>query len=165
MAAEKLKPGTKLERKYLAHFVDEGFGAEPVSYKRLGKDLEDYSVNFNYSVDPKNNIIGDNSLNVQPPKLDSSASTYYAEKDDKIAMRLFEAGMEGSTENLRTTVVDAVFDADGACIVAYKHDCIVTPESAGGDTSGVNIPFKVTYAGNTQKGTFDLKEKTFSPAL
>lgn len=33
----------KIERKYLAHFIDTSFGDTTPSYERLGKYLEEYS--------------------------------------------------------------------------------------------------------------------------
>ena len=44
----------------------------------------------------------------------------------------------------------------------YREDVWVVPESVGGDTSGVQIPFTVYNAGNRVKGTFDLTTKTFT---
>lgn len=159
----KLQANEKFPRKLLAHYLDENMGSMP-KYVRIGKDLEAYSVAFNYDTETKPNILGGSTTTLKPPKLEASADTYYMRKDEKIGQLLFEKAMAGDTTGLRTTVIDAIFDTDGTCIVAYKHDCYLIPESVGGATD-VNIPFKIAYDGNVEKGTMDLSKMTFSPAV
>ena len=45
-----------------------------------------------------------------------------------------------------------------------REDVVIIPQSIGGDTAGIQIPFEVHYNGNRTKGTFDLKTKTFTEA-
>ncbi len=61
-----------------------------------------------------------------------------------------------------TTVVDVLLNASGTVVWAYKEDVIVIPQSMGGDTAGVQIPFEIHYNGNRTKGTFNLDTKTFT---
>ena len=51
----------KIERKYLAHFINAGTEAEPV-YERLGKELEEYAPELSAQVDVKKNILGQTSV-------------------------------------------------------------------------------------------------------
>ena len=37
----------RMERKFLAHYIDASMGANPTQYTRLGKDLESYSEELN----------------------------------------------------------------------------------------------------------------------
>ena len=46
---------------------------------------------------------------------------------------------------------------------AYREDVYAIPNSAGGDTSGVQTPFTIYKAGNRVKGTWDLETRTFTP--
>lgn len=55
-----------------------------------------------------------------------------------------------------------LLDATGNILWAYREDIWVVPNSVGGDTSGVQIPFSVYNAGNRVKGTFDMKTKKFT---
>ena len=48
---------------------------------------------------------------------------------------------------------------DGTVLWAYREDVRIIPNSFGGDTSGVQIPFTVYNAGNRVKGTFDIATK------
>ena len=65
-------------------------------------------------------------------------------------------------DDCMTTKVDVLLNSDGTVAWAYREDVWVVPESVGGDTSGVQIPFTVYNAGNRVKGTFDLTTKTFT---
>lgn len=53
---------------------------------------------------------------------------------------------------------------DGTVAWAYREKVWVVPNTIGGDTSGVQIPFAIYNAGERVKGTFDLATKTFTPA-
>ena len=46
---------------------------------------------------------------------------------------------------------------------AYREKVWVVPNTIGGDTSGVQIPFSVYNAGERVKGTWDVATKTFTP--
>ena len=46
----------KVERKYLAHYIDSSFGGEAPSYVRLGADLEEYIEELSPDVEVKKNI-------------------------------------------------------------------------------------------------------------
>ena len=53
----------KIERKYLAHYIDASFGGNTANYVRLGKDLEEYNEELNPDVEVKKNIIGEQTVN------------------------------------------------------------------------------------------------------
>lgn len=158
----------KAERKYLAHYIDGAFSASAPEYVRLGKDLEEYSIELNPDVESKKNILGENSVIVNGYEASSSLEPYYYEYDDSLSQKVMDIAMERSTgDACKTTVVDVLLEpgADGAapqCLWAYCEDCFVVPESVGGDTSGVQIPFTIHRAGNRKKGTFDIDTKKFT---
>ena len=157
-----------IERKYLAHYIDEAFSMDAPSYTRLGKDLEEYSIELNPEVESKQNILGENSVVVSGYEASSSVEPYYCDRDNPLSEKLMDIAMNRLTgDNCKTTVVDVLLapSEDGAkpeCVWAYKEDCLVVPESIGGDTSGIQIPFTIHRAGNRVKGTFDLATKKFT---
>ena len=154
---------TKIERKYLAHFIDTAFSGTTPSYARLGQDLEEYSIELNPDVETTKNIIGNASTTVKGYEPTGSVDTYYAYEGEPLFERLSEIVNERSTgSQLITTVVDVLIDSTGDVIWAYKEDAIVVPQSIGGDTGGVQIPFEVMYNGNRKKGTFDIETKEFT---
>ena len=46
----------KIERKYMAHYLNAAFGSGDASYTRLGSDLEEYSPELTANVEKKSNI-------------------------------------------------------------------------------------------------------------
>ena len=49
----------KIERKYMAHYLNAAFGSGDASYTRLGSDLEEYSPELTANVEKKSNIVGE----------------------------------------------------------------------------------------------------------
>ena len=155
-----------IERKYLAHYIDVSFGEG--TYERLGKDLEEYALELNPDVESNQNILGENSVVVNGYEASSSVEPYYCERNDSLSDKLMVIAMERLTgDDCKTTVVDVLLEpgADGGApttVWAYREDCVVVPESIGGDTSGVQIPFTIHRAGNRVKGSFDISTKKFT---
>lgn len=159
------------ERKYLAHFLDSTFSADAstATYVRMGKDLEEYSINLSPSVERKTNILGENSVVVSGYDVSTGVSPYYYDYDDALSEKVMDIAMNRTTgDGCKTTTVDvllkpgATADAEPTVLWAYREDCYVVPESVGGNTTGVQIPFTIHRAGNRVKGTFDLKTKKFT---
>ena len=160
----------KAERKYLAHYLDAAFDPTyaATDYVRIGKDLEEFSVELNPVVDTVQNILGENSVQHTGYEASAEASPVYYEYDDGLTEKVMEFAMlRKAGDSCKTTYVEVLLKPgeDGAepqVIRAVREDVFVIPNSYGGDTSGVQVPFSITYAGNRTHGTFDLKTKKFT---
>lgn len=160
----------KIERKYLPHFLDAKFGVKTQgeetytpNYTRLGKDLEEYNEELNPDVEVNKNILGEQNVVHNGYEVQSEVDPFYAYSGDPLFERLAKIANERLTgDDCMTTKVDVLLNSDGTVAWAYREDVWVVPESVGGDTSGVQIPFTVYNAGNRVKGTFDLTTKTFT---
>lgn len=154
----------KIERKYLAHYIDASFGAEAANYVRLGKDLEEFNDELNPDVETKKNIIGEQSVNHKGYDVQTSVDTFYADKDDPLSEQLEKIVNERRNgDACCTTRVDVLLNEAGSVVWAYREDVVIVPTSFGGDTSGVQIPFTIYNNGNRVKGTWDVKTKKFTP--
>lgn len=152
----------KIERKYLVHYIDAGFGGT-VNYIRLGKDLEEYNEELNPDVEIQKNIWGEQNVNHSGYEVQSDVDPYYAYSDDPLFEQLAKIANERLTgDDCKTTKVDALINTDGTVEWAYREDVYVVPNSVGGDTGGVQIPFTVYNAGNRVAGTWDTTTKTFT---
>lgn len=152
----------KIERKYLAHYIDSSFNGASVNYVRLGKDLEEYAIEMNPDSETKKNILGENSTNVKGYEPQGSVDPYYAYSGDPLYEHLASIINDRATGSaLETTVVDALFKPDGSCEWAYRENAIIIPQSIGGE-DGVQIPFEIHYNGGRTKGTFNAATKTFT---
>lgn len=152
----------KRERKYLAHYLDAGFGGT-VNYVRLGADLEEYNEELNPDVEIKKNIIGEQSVTHNGYEVSSDVDPYYAYEGDPLFEQLATIANERLTgDDCVTTKVDVLLNSDGTVAWAYREDVYVVPNLVGGDTSGVQIPFTIYNAGNRVAGTWDTSAKTFA---
>lgn len=161
----------KAERKYLAHYLDAAFDItyKATNYVRIGKDLEDFSVELNPDVETRKNIIGENSVNHNGYEASADADPVYYEYDDALTEKIMEIAMLRKTgDACKTTYVEVLLKpgADDAAapsvIRAVREDVLLIPTSYGGDTSGVQVPFSVNFTGNRVVGEFDLATKTFT---
>ena len=162
----------KAERKYLAHYLDSAFDRtyEAANYVRLGKDLEEFSVELSPDVETSKNILGENSVKHNGYEATSTADPVYYEYEDALTEKVMEVAMLRKTgDECRSSYVEVLLKpgADGAepeVIRAVREDVYVIPTSYGGDTSGVQVPFEIRFAGNRKEGTFDIKTKKFTEA-
>lgn len=159
-----------MERKYLAHYLDSAFdktNAAP-EYVRLGKDLEEFSVNLNPDVTTSKNILGETSVKHSGYEASGDADPIYYEYDDALTGKIMEIAMLRKTgEECKTSYVEVLLKpgADGEAptvVRAVREDVYVIPNSYGGDTSGVQVPFTIHFAGNRVEGTFDVSTKKFT---
>ena len=161
----------KIARKYLAHYLDAAFDTtyEATEYALLGKDLEEFTVELNPDVETKKNILGENAVQHNGYDASSSADPIYYDYDDKLSTKLMDIAMlRKDGEACKTSYVEVLLKpgADGAApevVRAVREDVYVVPTSYGGDTSGVQVPIEIKFAGNRVAVTFDLNTKKFTP--
>ena len=159
-----------IERKYLFHFVDaafkkltsdDGTPATGTNYVRLGEDLEAYSEELNPQVSVQNNILGEQTVRHTGYQVSSTVEPYYAKYEDPLFEKLQEiANKRIIGDGCMTTRIDGLMDENGNVLWAYMESCKVIPNSMGGDTSGVQIPFQVQNCGNRHRVAFNLTTKT-----
>ena len=158
---------SKIERKYLAHYINAAAPSEENSvYERLGKDLEEYSVELSAQVDKKKNIMGETSVNISSYEKSASVEPYYADKDTALFARL-QAIIDDDLvlDDLKTDVVEVkLWNESNGAYPAIKEEAYIEVTSYGGDTTGYQIPFTLHYTGIKTHGTFDPKTKTFTAA-
>ena len=153
-----------MERKYLAHYIDASFGGSTPNYVRLGEDLEEYNEELNPDVEQKKNILGDSRIIHNGYEVSSDVEPFYAYEGDPLWEKLSEIAMERKTgSDCVTTKIDVLTTASGTVVWAYRENVYIIPNSIGGDTSGVQIPFTVYNAGERVKGTFVPATKKFTP--
>ena len=160
----------KLERKYLAHYINPAFTTtDDAVYQRLGKDLEEFSVELNPEVETVRNILGENSVQMSGYEVTADTDPFYYATGDDFAQKVLDIALGRLTgDQCKTTYVDVVLKpgasgAEPTVVTAWREEVYVVPTSYGGDTTGVQVPFTVHFAGNRVKGTFDLSTKKFTP--
>lgn len=165
----------KIERKYLIHMLDTNPLGDPskavtesTNYVRLGQDLEEYNENLNPDITTSKNILGENTVTHGGYVVSSDVDPFYVyidgESPEVLGEKLMDIANNRRTgKGCRTTKLDILTDDTGDVLWAYREDVLVVPNSVGGDTSGIKIPFTLHNCGNRTKGTYDPETKTFTP--
>jgi len=149
----------KIERKYMAHFVEVGD-----EYIRLGQDLEEYSPELSAQVEKTKNILGQTSVNIVGYEKSGTVEPYFAQAGDPLFEKL-QGIIDGDLvlEDCKAALVEVkLWQGEGTAFPAIREECYLEVTSYGGDTQGYQIPFNIHYTGNKQPGTFDLTTKTFT---
>lgn len=150
----------KIERKYMAHFLQVG-----EEYIRLGKDLEEYSPEMSAQVEKTKNILGETSVSIVGYEKTGAVEPYFAESGDPLFEKL-QSIIDGdlTLDACKASIVEVkLWDGDGEAYPAVREECFLEVTSYGGDTQGYQIPFTVHYTGKKETGTFALTSKTFTP--
>ena len=156
----------KIERKYMAHFINAAKEGEAV-YERLGQDLEEFSPEMSAQVETKKNILGESSVLISGYEKTAAVEPFYADQGSELFQHLQEI-IDGDLvlDALKADVVDVkLWDADQAgAYPAVKETVFIEVTSYGGDTTGYQIPFTIHYTGEKVKGKFNVSTKTFTAA-
>ena len=157
----------KIERKYLAHFINT---AAPESvdavYERLGKDLEEFSPELSAQVETRKNILGQTAILISGYEKTGSVEPFYAETGSALFERLQDI-IDRSLilDQLACDVVEVkLWEGEGTAYPAVKEKAYIEVTSYGGDTTGYQIPFTLHFTGEKVSGTFDVSTKTFTAA-
>lgn len=162
----------KTPRKCLAHYVDAEFDAsyEATDYQLIGADLTTFNVALNPQIDTTTNILGQTSVIHRGYQPTSAVDTFYHDAKKALEAKIIELAMSRKFDGdaCKTSYVEVLYqegeteDAEPTPIRAYREDIVCAITNYGGDTSGVQSPFDIHYAGNRVKGTFDRKTRKFT---
>jgi len=155
----------RIERKYLAHFINAQKAGQEPAYERLGKDLEEFSPELAAQVETKKNILGESSVVISGYDKTVAVEPYYAESGSALFERLQSIIDDQLVlEDLKTDVVEVKLweAAQNNVYPAIREEVYIEVTGYGGDTTGYQIPFTLHYTGVKTKGTFDISTKTFT---
>lgn len=146
----------KLEREALMHYLDASFKNEPATaeWEVLGDDIEEMSVELNPDTEQKKNILGKTVTTDNGYTPSISADPFYADPTSKLYPKIKEIAFDRLKGSACKTLMLEVIVEDTAAAkhLAYVQEVMVKPQSYGGDTAGVNIPFNITDDGARTKG-------------
>lgn len=162
----------KLSRSHLKHWIDSTFGGTGTpAWWRIGKDIEDASVNLNPDITNVKNILDENDVEDNGYAAEFDVATYYAKPGDGIYDKIKNIALNRKTgDDCLTTILEVIIDeanpTDGK-YDAWTEDVVIKPQSYGGaGQSNLNIPFNITFVGNRKEGTVTITNKvpTFTAA-
>lgn len=146
----------KLNREALAHYLDTSFKnvAESAEWEIIGDDIEEMSNELNPDMETLKNILGQTKTkdNGYEPTMD--ADPFYADPAKKLYPKIREIAFDRlKGDSCKTLMLEVIVeDTEATNHLAYVQEVIVKPQSYGGDTAGLNIPFQVSEDGARTKG-------------
>lgn len=146
----------KLEREAYMLFLDSTFkkAAATAKWVLIGDDIDDMSVELNPDTETMKNILGQTKTKDNGYEPSTDADPFYADTDNELYPMLRDIAMERKKGDACRTLQLEVIVEDTAATnhLAYLQEVMVKPQSIGGDTAGMNIPFKVSDDGARTKG-------------
>ena len=146
----------KLNREALAHYLDTTFGKDPTTaiWEILGDDIEDMSVEMNPDTETMKNILGQTKTKDNGYEPTMEADPFYADPEKLLYPKLRDIALErkkgAACQTLMLEII--VEDTSATKHLAFVQEVMVKPNSYGGDTGGLNIPFTVSEDGKRTKG-------------
>ena len=148
----------KLQRKMMAHFVDTSMRDTTPSWYRLGKDFEEFNVDMNPDTEVGKNILGESTFVHNGYQISADANPYYAREGDALFSQLQtiidDQAQYGECASYALDVHMWEPGTTSGTYKAYRQECYLVPTSYGGDTSGYQIPFTISYVGERKSGYF-----------
>lgn len=154
----------KIDRKFLAHYINTAEPDTVIVYERFGKDLEEYTPALHARVQKKTDIMGNLSVTISGYEKEGKVNTFYAEPGTGLFTRLQNIIDKGYTlDKLKTEVIDVKLweSPEGGRYPAVREKAYIEVLGYGGDCSGYHISFALHYTGERNSGTFSITEKTF----
>lgn len=156
----------KLNRSALIHWIN-GTPSSTATWYKIGKDVEDMSVDLNAQIETRKNILDETSVAHEGYEPSMSVDTYYADPSDSI-YDFIEGIALGRLKGdaCKTQILECIIeDTSAASHEGYQEDVIVEVTSYGGSQTGVAIPFTVHFDGNRKAGTVAIAAQTGIPTF
>jgi hypothetical protein len=129
-------------------------------WEALGKDDDDLSKALNPDTEKKKNVLGETAFTHKGYEPEIDVDTYYADPSRILYSHLLDVAMQEkySEEDLLGYFAEAHFDTVDETARTMSGECYVrrawlVPQSVGGDTSGLGLPFNITPTGGMTHGT------------
>lgn len=136
-------------------FLDSSMNGTTVAWYKVGKDIEEMSVDLAPDTETVKNILDETSFRHNGYEESIEADPYYADPDDALYEPLKNIAMNRlKGDELKTKMLEVLIeDTADTSHDAWQQDCYIVPQSVGGDTSGLQIPFNVYPVGTRVKGS------------
>ena len=148
----------KLERRNIMYFAAFPVASGSLQWEVLGVDNDDLSKELNPDVTRGKNVLGESTFRHLGYEPEISVDPWYADTDSKLYSGLKAAAIEEKYDDasikgwfieaaMLQAGEDGTADAGKLKGTGYKRRAYIVPQSTGGDTAGLGIPFTVDPVG------------------
>lgn len=129
---------------------------DATKWEVLGRDNDDLSKELNPDTETSKNVLGEATFKHNGYEPEVNVDPYYADDTSVLYKKLLAAAVEEKygDADIKGYFTEVVFDnaADGVMTgIGFKREAYIVPQSTGGDTSGLGIPFTVNPVGAMTK--------------
>ncbi len=160
----------KLARKWYAQFLSPP--GETENWAVLGVDNDDLKKELSPQTETKKNVLGETAFVHNGYEVQVAVEPYYADESSPLHDPLLDIIMteDNSEAKCLGKYADVVFDAFTEATgiftgVAFIQDAWIVPQSIGGDTSGVQIPFNINPVGPKTQKNISYNVATHTPTF
>lgn len=142
---------------YFAGFMGTATSGTPsapanVDWEVLGRDNDNLNKELNPDTESSKNVLLESTFKHNGYEPEVNVDPYYADDDSPMYEKLLAAALQEkySDDDIKGYFVEAMFTTATATTLSgtgYMREAYIVPESTGGDTSGVGIPFTVHPVG------------------
>ena len=140
----------KLERNRYMQFAS----FNGTNWEVLGRDNDDLSKELNPDTETSKNVLGETTFKHNGYEPEVALDPYYADSASTLYESLSEIALEEKYDDasIKGYFVEVIFttvnaEAGTMTGTGYKREAYIVPQSIGGDTSGLGIPFNVNPIG------------------
>ena len=153
--------GSVVERKLLILYLNTGTSEAPV-WSVVGKRVEDSSMEYDWSEETKQDILGNTYTTMKKPKITQTFDPCELDSGDKAQVKIWNQAVRdqdvAAMTNNDLLVVHAYAGTADSGVFAERYSaCMVKPSSLGG-SSNVGMPVDVTFGGKRTTGTAAVSE-------
>lgn len=167
---DTVKTVKRLKRSALMHYLQSAISAEIMtsqSWYKVGKDVQDLSINLNPDIEQFKNILDESRANDNGYQAEADVDTYFADPSDGAWYELIkDIAMNRKTgDDCMTILLEVLVDKTSGPYDAWTEAVMIKPQSYGGAPGGVRIPYKILYCGGRKGGTVTFDPETGAPTF
>lgn len=149
--------GQTVGRELLIAYLNTGTSNEPV-WSAIGKRVDESSVNYDWSTESQQDILGDTYTTMKKPVMTQSFDPIPLDAGDPAAVKLWNLGVkdqDAQSLSNQDMMIGHFYAGNASALFAERYSsCAVAVTSIGGEGGGrLNIATDITYGGTRTIGT------------
>lgn len=149
--------GQTVDRELLIAYLNTGASTEPV-WSAIGKRVEDSSMEYDWSKESKQDILGNAFTTMKKPIITQSFDPIPLDAGDAAAVKIWNLSVKDQDAQAlanQDMLIGHFYATSGAAIFAERYEsCAVDMSSNGGEGGGtLGISTEITYGGTRTTGT------------
>lgn len=144
-----------IKREEFKMFSDVSDEKDNSEWELMGSKMEDLAIAMNPNVETITDVTGVTTTALDKYEENADVSTYRARRDSKLSRIVYDIVKQKKTlsEVERDFLFVNLFSGTDGKWDAWKQKAVIAVQSYGGDTKGLNIPFKLHFIGERTYGT------------